>query len=320
MTVYVDDWRQEATVGPVTARWSHLTADTTGELHVFAAALGMRRAWFQAHPHDPLRHHYDVTDRLRDEAIARGAVQVTWRQAARRRRERRRQGPDRSEPGSTLGSMTPADANPSAHHQIAAALLVLGAATLGESGGRTMLPRVRAVWKGATISAPGYPVRCSPGDNLAIHVAVAKAPPGHVLVVDVGDQEGFGYWGEVLTTGAQARGLAGLVIDGGVRDVAALESHRFAAFSTTVALRGAAKQAPGSVGTPAPVGGVEVHTGDWVVADADGVAVIPADAIDAVLAAGRIRAEKEEGFFAALADGATTVELLSLDISPIEVG
>ncbi|HXQ60275.1 MAG TPA: DUF4031 domain-containing protein [Acidimicrobiales bacterium] len=89
MTVYVDDWRQPATVGPVTARWSHLTADTTEELHAFAAALGLRRAWFQGHPRDHLHDHYDVTDRLRQEAIHRGAVAVTWRQAARARRIRR---------------------------------------------------------------------------------------------------------------------------------------------------------------------------------------------------------------------------------------
>jgi hypothetical protein len=90
MAVYVDDWRQPATVGPVTARWSHLTADTTDELHLFADRLGMRRAWFQEHPHDRLRDHYDVTDRLRQEAIALGALPVTWRQAARTRRLRRR--------------------------------------------------------------------------------------------------------------------------------------------------------------------------------------------------------------------------------------
>ena len=89
MAVYVDDWRQPATVGPVTARWSHLTADTTAELQLFAAELGMRRSWFQEHRHDRLRDHYDVTDRLRGEAIARGAVAVTWRQAARARRLRR---------------------------------------------------------------------------------------------------------------------------------------------------------------------------------------------------------------------------------------
>jgi hypothetical protein len=99
VAVYVDDWRQPATVGPVTARWSHLTADTTDELHLFAAALGMRRAWFQEHPHDPLRHHYDVTDRLRDEAIARGAVPLTWRQAARARRVRRRASTAAGTPG-----------------------------------------------------------------------------------------------------------------------------------------------------------------------------------------------------------------------------
>jgi len=91
VAVYVDDWRQPATVGPVTARWSHLTADTVEELHRFAAGLGMCRSWFQAHPHDPLRHHYDVTDGLRDEAISRGAVAVTWRQAARARRRQRQQ-------------------------------------------------------------------------------------------------------------------------------------------------------------------------------------------------------------------------------------
>lgn len=90
MTVYVDDWRQRATVGPVTARWSHLTADTLDELHRFAAALGLRRAWFQEHPHDPLRHHYDVTDDGRRRAIELGARAVTWREAARARRRRRR--------------------------------------------------------------------------------------------------------------------------------------------------------------------------------------------------------------------------------------
>jgi 4-hydroxy-4-methyl-2-oxoglutarate aldolase len=206
-----------------------------------------------------------------------------------------------------------------ARQATAAALLVLGAATLGESGGRPMRPRIRAVWKGAALSAPAYPVRCSPGDNLAIHVAVTTAPPGAALVVDVGEEEEFGYWGEVLTTGAEARGLAGLVIDGGVRDVAALEAHGFSVFSTTVALRGAAKKAPGTVGSPATVGGVEVHKGDWVVGDADGVTVIPGDDLDQVLAAGRVRADKEEGLFTALLDGATTVDLLDLDPDAVEV-
>jgi 4-hydroxy-4-methyl-2-oxoglutarate aldolase len=211
-------------------------------------------------------------------------------------------------------------ANPDTRrHDLAAALLVLGSATLGESGGRPMGPRLKPVWRGARLSAPACPVRCTPGDNLAVHVAVATAAPGHALVVDVGDEEDYGYWGEVLTTGAEARHLAGLVIDGGVRDSAALEAHRFAAFATTIALRGAAKVAPGSVGAPVVVGGVEVCAGDWVVGDADGVTVIPGAALEDVIAAGRARADKEDGLFAALSEGATTIELLGLDPSPVDV-
>lgn len=199
----------------------------------------------------------------------------------------------------------------------AAALLGLGSATLGETGGLPMDPRLRAVWPGAALAAPAYPVRCAPADNLAIHAAVARAPEGHVLVVDVGGLFERGYWGEVLTTGAEARGLVGLVIDGGVRDSAALEAHRFPVFSTMVALRGASKELPGTNGSPVEVGGVRVALGDWMVADADGVAVVPKDRLDEVLAAGRVRVAKEEGFFQALRAGGTTVELLGLDISPV---
>jgi 4-hydroxy-4-methyl-2-oxoglutarate aldolase len=198
------------------------------------------------------------------------------------------------------------------------ALLALGAATLGESGARAMRDRIRAAWPGARLAAPAYPVRCTTGDNLAIHVAVARAPRGSALVVDVGMLRELGYWGEVLTTAAEARGVAGLVIDGGVRDATALEAHGFPVFSTTIALRGATKQRPGTVGRPVRVGDVTVESGDWVVADADGVVVVPGATFDDVLAAGRARAEKEEGFFARLRDGATTLDLLGLDASLVE--
>jgi 4-hydroxy-4-methyl-2-oxoglutarate aldolase len=199
----------------------------------------------------------------------------------------------------------------------ASELIELGAATLGESGGRAMRARIRSAWPGARVAAPAFPVHCTPGDNLAIHVAVAEAPVGYALVVDVGDQPELGYWGEVLTTGAQARGLAGLVIDGGVRDVAALQAHHFPVFSTMIALRGATKNRPGSVGAVVTVGDVEVHRGDWIVGDADGVTVVGAGDLSAVLAAGRARAVKEEGFFAALRSGTTTMKLLDLDGSPV---
>ena len=200
------------------------------------------------------------------------------------------------------------------------AFAALGAATLGECGARPMAPRMRPVWRGARVSAPAFPVNCSTADNLAIHVAVAEAPPGSVLVVNVGHEPARGYWGEVLTTGAETRGLRGLVIDGGVRDVDALEAHAFPVFSTMIALRGATKQEPGDIGGSALVGDVEVALGDWIVGDVDGVVVVPYAHLDDVLGAGRTRAEKEAHYFAELKAGRTTMQLLSLDDAPIERG
>jgi 4-hydroxy-4-methyl-2-oxoglutarate aldolase len=200
---------------------------------------------------------------------------------------------------------------------LATAFAALGAATLGESGGRAMRARISAAWPGARLAAPAYPVTCTPGDNLAVHVAVAEAPTGVALVVDVGDQPELGYWGEVLTTAAQARGIAGLVIDGGVRDIDALQRLGFPAFSVVIALPGATKNRAGSVGTHANVGDVDVRIGDWVVGDADGVAVIPGDQLDAVLGAGRAREAKEAKMFDELRAGKTTLELLDLDAGPI---
>jgi 4-hydroxy-4-methyl-2-oxoglutarate aldolase len=200
---------------------------------------------------------------------------------------------------------------------VARALAGLGSATLGESGGRAAHRRLRPAWPGAAIAAPAYPAQCTPGDNLAVHVAVTKAPTGSVLVVDVGQVADRGYWGEVLTTAAEAAGLVGLVLDGGVRDVGALEAHGFPVFSAGIALTGATKDKPGTVGQPVRVGGVVVAAGDWVVGDVDGVTFIPAGAVDEILAAGRAREAKEAGFFEALRSGRTTVELLGLDSSLI---
>ena len=203
---------------------------------------------------------------------------------------------------------------------IAVALARLGSATIGESGGLAAHRRLRPAWSGAAVAAPAYPVGCTPGDNLAVHVGVTKAPRGSVLVVDVGQVADRGYWGEVLTTAAEAAGLAGLILDGGVRDVAALEAHEFPVFSAAIALTGATKDKPGTVGSPVRVGGVLVAAGDWVVADVDGVSFVPRASVDEVLAAGRDREAKEVGFFEALKSGSTTVELLALDASLVRQG
>ena len=197
-------------------------------------------------------------------------------------------------------------------------LIALGAATLGESGGRPMALRIRPVWPAARLAAPAFAVRCTPGDNLAIHAALARAPAGSALAVEVGIERERGYWGEVLTTAAEERGIAGLVIDGCVRDIASLTGHRFPVFSTGVALRGATKELPGGTGGSVEIGDVVVQTGDWLVGDPDGVTVVPAGQLDGVLAAGEARAERERALFDALRAGKTTVELLELDPTPIE--
>ena len=124
-----------------------------------------------------------------------------------------------------------------------------------------------------------------------------------------------GYWGEVLTTAAEAAGLAGLVLDGGVRDVAALAAHRFPVFSATIALTGATKDKPGPSACPYASAARWVAAGDWVVADVDGVTFVPGAALTDVLAAGRAREAKESAFFEALRSGSTTVQLLGLNAS-----
>lgn len=193
----------------------------------------------------------------------------------------------------------------------------LGAATLGESGALRMRNRIRPAWSGARVAAPAFCASCAPGDNLGVHVAVTAAPAGSVLVVSVGGVSELGYWGEVLTTAAESRGLVGLVIDGCVRDVDALEAHGFPVFSTGIALPGATKDQPATIGASATVGDVDVDTADWIVGDRDGVVVIPAAELEAVMAGGQARADKEDGFFEALRGGSTTVELLGLDTSPV---
>ena len=197
-------------------------------------------------------------------------------------------------------------------------LVALGAATIGESGGSPLSPRIRSMWPGAAVAGPAYPVQCGPTDNLAIHAAVAEAPPGSILCVEIPGDPERGYWGEVLTTGAQARGIVGLVIDGGVRDADALERLRFPVFAHGFVLRGAQKDVPGRIGVTATVGGEVVGRGDWLIADRDGVAVIRREAFDDVIIAGVARADKEIAMFEALRDGATTVDLLGLDTSAVE--
>lgn len=195
-------------------------------------------------------------------------------------------------------------------------LLVLGAATMYEASGLdSFLPAsIQPAWPGARIVGRALPVRAAAGDNLPLHLAVEQSQPGDVLVVDAGGAE-HGYWGEVLTVAAQYRGILGLVIHGGVRDIDRLEALGFPAFSSCIALQGTLKDDAGSVGDPVRIGSATIARGDIVVADRDGVAVIPAAQFEEVLANSRLRAEKEAEYMDRIRAGELTMDLLDLRLS-----
>jgi len=194
-----------------------------------------------------------------------------------------------------------------------AELLALGSATLFEASGLAcdLDPDLRPAWRGAVLCGPALPVRAAVGDNLALHRALEQAREGEVLVVDAAAGR-FGYWGEVLAVAAEARGVRGLVIDGGVRDTERLAALGFPAFSTCVAIRGTVKQDGGTVGQPIDVRGRRVVRGDLVVADADGIVVLPAAEVASTLDAARERARAEQGYFERLRGGELTLDIYRL--------
>lgn len=191
-----------------------------------------------------------------------------------------------------------------------AVFLRLGTATLYEASKLDCFlpPRIRPVWPGAAVVGRALPVSTAPADNLPLHLALEQAEPGDVLVVD-GRQESCGYWGEVLTAAARARGVLGLVIDGGVRDVDQLRARGFPVFSSAIAVRTTVKDDIGTVGTPITLGGVTVSRGDLVVADSDGVVVIPRASVDTVLAGGLAREAAETGYLGRIDKGELTLDI-----------
>lgn len=193
------------------------------------------------------------------------------------------------------------------------AAIEYGSSTIYEASGldSAVDRAIHAVWQGAAVAGPAYTVHCAPGDNLAIHIAMEQAPAGSVLVVATNDHVA-GYWGEVLTCMAQARGLAGLIIDGGVRDIAALRRRQFPVFSRGITVKGTIKDSVFSVGQEMAFGGIRVSTGDLVVADEDGVVFISQAAIEATLDSAKQRFEKEAAWMQQLEAGKSTLELMNL--------
>jgi 4-hydroxy-4-methyl-2-oxoglutarate aldolase len=158
------------------------------------------------------------------------------------------------------------------------------------------------------------PVSCPSGDNLWLHRAIYRASPGDILVIDTSHGHEFGYWGEVMAVAAQVRGIAGLVIDGGVRDSVQLLNMGFPVFAARVCIQGTVKDPsrPGSIGAAVQIGDVLVRKGDLVFGDADGVVVLPAAHAERVVAQSLQREREELAIFEQLKTGKTTFEVYNL--------
>lgn len=196
-----------------------------------------------------------------------------------------------------------------------AALLSIGTATAHEAQGQkgAVHGGFRPIDNAMRLAGPAFTVRCRPGDNLVLHYALTKVQPGQVLVVDAQGFTEAGPWGDVMSMAAQVRGVAGLVIDGAVRDSQSITQMGFPVFSRGISIKGTSKYQPGEVGDPIVLGGVAVRTGDIVVGDRDGVLVVLAEEIDLAIANSRERETKEAAIRAQIRAGKTTVELLGLE-------
>jgi len=198
----------------------------------------------------------------------------------------------------------------------------LGVATVHEAQGRTglQLPYMRPIYNAARVAGPAVTVLCQAGDNLMIHAAVELCQAGDVLVVTCTSPSTDGMFGELLATSLRTRGVAGLVIDAGVRDVADLTAMDFPVWAKAISAQGTVKATAGSVNVPVTCAGQRIYPGDAVIGDVDGVVVVPRADVSDVVFAGQQRIAKEEKNRERLRAGELGLDMYGLRTKLKEVG